>query len=156
VSFTELAALIGAGPRVVDDALLASAMTDALGLPPREPAAAPELVRVWQPTAVGHEVAALLLDGPEPLPRVSGGVLELRTPGDAAVPCVLVQSVSGARTLVLFRDGGGGLTAIPAAPLRLVLSDEWIAADGTAQRDTTTLELEVPPRPAILEPEGPP
>ena len=69
---------------------------------------------------------------------------------------MLVQSVSGARTLVLFGDGGGGLTAVPPAPLRLVLSDEWIAADGSAQRDTATLELEVPPRPPILEPEEAP
>ena len=155
VAFTGLAALIGAGARVVDDALLASAMADALGLPPRDPAAAPEVVRVWQPAAGGHQLAALLLDGPEPLPRVSGGALELRTPADVAVPCVLVQSASGTRTLVLFRDGGG-LTAIPPAPLRLILSDDWIAVDGSAQRDTVTLELEVPPRPPILEPEGPP
>jgi len=156
VSFAALAAAVGPAPRALDDALLATALTDLLGLPPREPAAEPELVRVWERTATGERLVALLLDGSEPLPRPGDGGLEVRTAADVTVPVALLQAASGTRTLILFRDGATSFQARAPAPLKLVASDTFIAVDGSIQTDTATLDLPVPPRPAFLEPEGPP
>jgi hypothetical protein len=156
VDFGALAAAIGASPRVADDGLLATAMTELLGLPPRDPANEPELIRVWQTAGAGEQLVALLLDGPEPLPRPVDGALELRTAADVPIPITLVQAASGTRSLILFRDGGSGYTTFAPAPLRLALSDTWIAADGSTQVDNAVLNLAMPTRPAFLEPEGVP
>lgn len=155
-TFTAVAAAVGAAARVLDDALLATVMTDLFGLPPRPPAAEPELVRVWGRDATGERLVALLLDGPEPLPRPGDGALELRTAANAALPIALVQTTSGARTLILFRDGATSFGPLASQPLTLVASDAFVAADGSRQTDFATIALPVPARPAFLEPEGPP
>ena len=152
----QMATAIGDSSRVTDDALLAAMMTERLGLPRREPAIAPELVRVWQRTPSGEQLVALVLDGPEPLPRPGGGALEVRDAANVPIPTVLLQGTTGARTLVLFRDGTSALKAIAPADLRIVATDTWIAADGTQQVDAATVNVTVPPRPAFLDPEGPP
>jgi hypothetical protein len=154
--FAQIAAALGSAPRVTDDALLGAVLNDRLGLPRREPASEPELVLLWQRTAAGEELVGLLLDGPEPLPRPVDGGLEVRSAANVPVPTVLLQGSAGTRTLVLFRDGPGGLRAIAPADLQLVATDAWIAADGTRQVDVATRAVAVPPRPAFLEPEGPP
>src|SRR5262249_27791770 len=60
--FADLAAAVGTTARVVDDAILATAMGQ-LGLPPRDPAERSELVRLWQSTTTGDQLVGLLLDG---------------------------------------------------------------------------------------------
>jgi hypothetical protein len=154
--FAALAGAIGATSRSADDALLATSLHQLLGLPPRDGAARPELVRIWQSTSTGEQLVGLLLDGPEPLPRPNGGTLELRSAADASIPVDIVQGASGTRTLILFRDGAAGLKALAPAPLRLVVGDAWTAADGSSQSDSATLDLAVPARPAFLEPEEAP
>ena len=156
IPFAALAAAIGPSARVNDDAILATVMGDLMGLPAHGPAAEPELVRIWQSSAAGEQLVALLLDGPEPLPRPGDGGLELRTAADASIPIVLVQSVSSARTLILCRNGASALSGMPPGALRLVATDRWIAADGSPQMDSAILDIDVPSRPAFLEPEGPP
>jgi hypothetical protein len=155
-NFAALATAVGPEARVADDALLATAMTDLLGLPRREPPPEPELVRVWQSSSTGDQLVALLMDGPEPLPRPNDGAMEVRTAADTPIPVALVQGASGTRTLILFRDGGSGFRAIDPEPLRLAATEQWIAADGTSQVESAILDLPVPARPAFLEPEGPP
>ena len=155
-SFTQIAAALGSAARVTDDVLLAKTMTEWLGLARREPATQPELVRVWQRTPGGEQLVGLILDGPEPLPRPVDGDLAITTAANVPVPTVLLQGTSGTRTLVLFRDGASGLKAIAPEGLRIVATDAWIAEDGTRQVDTATRLLNVPPRPAFLDPEAPP
>jgi hypothetical protein len=156
VSFPELAAAVESASRIADDILLVTLMNTLLRLPMREPPAEPELVRVWQSTETGDKLVALLLDGPEPFPRLGDGSLELRTPSDVVIPIVIVQGASGTRTLILFRDGASGLTAISPVQLRIVVADHWIGADGSDQTDNAVLDLPVPARPPFLEQEGPP
>jgi hypothetical protein len=130
-------------------------MYGSLGLPPRDPPARPEVVRIWAPGVAGAELVGLLLDGPEPLPRPGDGSVEIRRPGDVPVPVVLLQTASGTRTLVLFRSGPG-LGPLVVAGLRLVASDAWVAADGSPQVESAILDIPIPAGPAFLEPEGPP
>ena len=99
-------------------------------------------------------LAAWLDDGPEDLP--SSTRRAITTAANVPVPTVLLQGTSGTRTLVLFRDGASGLKAIAPEGLRIVATDAWIAEDGTRQVDTATRLLNVPPRPAFLDPEAPP
>jgi hypothetical protein len=155
-SLAQIAAALGDAERLTDDVLLAKSMTESLGLVRREPAARPELVRVWQRTPSGEQVVALILDGPEPLPRPLDGALAITTAANVPVPTVLLQGTSGTRTLVLFRDGAIGLKALTPQDLRIVATDAWIAEDGARQVDTATRLLTVPPRPAFLDPESPP
>lgn len=156
VSLNDVAAAIGNGSRILDDALLARVITDLLQLPPRDPVAEPEVVRLWQTTSAGEQIVGLLLDGPEPMPKPDKGSLEVRTITDVVIPTVLLQTASGTRSLILFRNGPAALTAMVPAPVRLVATDAFIAADGSEQTDRAVLHLNVPPRPAFLEEEGPP
>lgn len=153
--FAQLAAAVGDASRITDEAMLTATLM-ALGLPGREPATAPELVRVWQRTTAGEQIVGLILDGPEPLPRPGGSGLEIRNAANTLMPTVLVQGKTAARTLVLFRDGAGGLKAIAPEDLRVIATDAWIAADGSTQVDTATLNMTVPSRPAFLDPEEAP
>ena len=154
--FGQIAPTLGTAARVSDDVLLAATMTERLGLARREPAAEPELVRVWQRTPGGEQLIGMILDGPEPLPRPLDGGLEIQTAANVPIPTVLLSGTSGTRTLVLFRDGATGLKAIAPEDLRIVVTDAWVAADGTHQVDTAARIIAVPARPAFLEPEGPP
>ena len=129
--FGQIAATLGTAARVSDDVLLAATMTERLGLARREPATEPELVRVWHRTPGGEQLVGLILDGPEPLPRPLDGGLEIQTAANVPIPTVLLSGTSGTRTLVLFRDGANGLKAIAPDDLRIVVTDAWVAADGT-------------------------
>lgn len=156
VSLTAVAAAAGAGPRTVDDTLLETVMTQLLQLPPREPATEPEIVRLWQTTPAGEQLIGFLLDGPEPMPKTDKGTMNVRTITDGVIPTVLLQSASGTRSLVLFSDGASTLITIAPAPFRVVVTDAFVAADGSQQTNRAVLHVNVPSRPAFLEEEGPP
>ena len=154
-SFGQIAAALGSAARVTDDVLLAKTMTEWLGLARREPATQPELVRVWQRTPGGEQLVGLH-SRRTGTAAASGRWRTSRsqTAANVPVPTVLLQGTSGTRTLVLFRDGASGLKAIAPEDLRIVATDAWIAEDGTRQVDTATRLLNVPPRPAFLDPEA--
>jgi hypothetical protein len=154
--FGQIAAALAGAARVADDPLLAATLFDSLELPRRDAPADPELVRVWQNAGTGPELVGLLIDGPEPLVRPIDGGLQVNTATHAPIDTVLLQGIAGTRTLILFRNGASGLKSIVPQDLEIVVTDAWIAADGSRQVDTATLLLTVPPRPAVLDPEGPP
>jgi hypothetical protein len=141
-----------AGRRLDDQAL--DAALAALGLPPRPPAAAPEVVRVWRATEDGHEVCALLVDGPEPLLRDAASQLGLRDQTSAAQPLFVLGSRSGARLLLLFRSGAG-FVSTTAATLHLDVTHPFVGLNGQPANETATLAIPVPARPPFFDEEAP-
>ena len=151
---TDLAAIAAAlgplspGEHIVDDGLLERLIADHLHLLPRNLPERPEVVRVWRLTGGGGSpvtLLALLLDDPEPFLRAGLDSLAVVSATDV----ILVQQQSGARTLVLFRQGTG-IGSPPSGDLSVVLASSFVDANGAPATETATLLIPVPSQPPTL------
>ncbi|HYG61425.1 MAG TPA: hypothetical protein VEL74_02485, partial [Thermoanaerobaculia bacterium] len=155
---SDLAALYTAlgspGPeRRFDDQALDEALA-ALGLPPRPPAAVPEVVRVWRATEDGHEIFAVLVDGPEPLVRDAASHFFLRDEASGPQPIFMLGSRSGSR-LLLFFHSGVGFDATTASALQLEVIHPFVGLNGQPATEQATLAIPVPARPPFFDEEAP-
>jgi hypothetical protein len=143
-----LAAALGPGALHSDPQLLDSALYQHLHLLPRDPPAAPELVRLWRNTGGALSVIGLLLDGPEPIVR-PGATLAVSGVAGPPLPIVRVDQDGGGRTLVLFR-AGATLGPVAAGPLTLAITDPFVGADGLPASETATRGLVIPALPTSV------
>jgi hypothetical protein len=117
---------IGSPPaRAWDDTALEDTLHTRLGAPPRTPATAPEIVRLWRKEgsdeAPTYSVVGLLIEGPEPLVKPTTSI-SVRDELSAPVPVAIIAAESGTRALWLFRTTDG-VGPSPSGVLTIAVDD---------------------------------